>query len=61
MSNDKSKRNNNSGLASPTVSGILGSTAGMVWYNNLFADDTRRRKVFKKMKCYQSRILEELI
>jgi hypothetical protein len=60
MSNDKSERNHNSGLASPTVAGILGCTAGMIWYNNLFADDIRRRKVFKKMKCYQSRLLEEL-
>jgi len=61
MSNDNSERNKDSGLAILTVAGILGCTAGMIWYNNLFADDIRRRKVFKKMKCYQSRLLEVLI
>jgi hypothetical protein len=60
MSNDNSKRNNNSGLAILTVAGILGCTAGMIWYN-LFADDIRRKKLFKKMKYYQSRHLEEMI
>jgi hypothetical protein len=60
MSNDNSKRNNNSGLAILTVAGILGFTAGMIWYN-LFADEIRRKKLFKKMKYYQSRNLEEMI
>jgi hypothetical protein len=60
MSNDKSQRNNNNGLAILTVAGILGFTAGMIWYN-LFSDDIRRKKLFKKMKYYQSRLLEEMI
>jgi hypothetical protein len=60
MSNDNSKRNNNTGLAILTVAGILGFTGGMIWYN-LFADDIRRKKLFKKMKYYQSRSLEEMI
>jgi hypothetical protein len=42
------------------VAGILGFTAGMIWYN-LFTDDIRRKKLFKKMKYYQSRLLEEMI
>jgi hypothetical protein len=32
----------------------------MIWYN-LFADDIRRKKLFKKMKYYQSRLLGEMI
>jgi hypothetical protein len=60
MSNDKSKRNNNSGLAILTVAGILGFTAGMIWYN-LFADDIKRKKLFKKMKYYRGRLLGEMI
>jgi hypothetical protein len=60
MSNDNSKRNNNSGLTILTVAGILGFTAGMIWYN-LFADDIKRKKLFKKMKYYQSRLLGEMI
>jgi hypothetical protein len=60
MSNDRSKRNNNSGLAFLTMAAILGCTAGMIWYN-LFADDIRRKKLFKKMKYYQSSHLEEMI
>jgi hypothetical protein len=60
MSDGNSKRNNNSRLAIFTVAGILGFTAGMIWYN-LFADEIRRRKLFKKMKYYQSRNLEEMI
>jgi hypothetical protein len=60
MSNDNSERNKDSGLAILTVAGILGCTAGMIWYN-LFADDIRRKKLFKKMKYYQSRLLEEMI
>jgi hypothetical protein len=61
MSNDKSQRNNNNnGLAILTVAGILEFTAGMIWYN-LFSDDIRRKKLFKKMKYYQSRLLEEMI
>lgn len=60
MSNDKSQRNNNNGLVILTVAGILGFTAGMIWYN-LFSDDIRRKKLFKKMKYYQSRLLEEMI
>jgi hypothetical protein len=60
MSNDKTKRNNNSRLAFLTIAGILGCTAGMIWYN-LFADDIRRKKLFKKMKYYQSRNLEEMV
>jgi hypothetical protein len=60
MSNDNSKRNNDSGVAILTVAGILGFTAGMIWYN-LFADDIRRKKLFKKMKYYQSRLLGEMI
>jgi hypothetical protein len=60
MSKDKSQRNNNNGLAILTVAGILGFTAGMIWYN-LFSDDIRRKKLFKKMKYYQSRLLEEMI
>jgi hypothetical protein len=60
MSNDLSKRKNNNGLAILTVAGILGFTAGMIWYN-LFADDIRRKKLFKRMKYYQSRLLGEMI
>jgi hypothetical protein len=60
MSNDNSKRNNNSGLTILTVAGILGLTAGMIWYN-LFADDIKRKRLFKKMKYYQSRLLGEMI
>jgi hypothetical protein len=61
MSSDNSQRNNdNSGLTILTVAGILGFTAGMIWYN-LFTDDIRRKKLFKKMKYYQSRLLEEMI
>jgi hypothetical protein len=60
MCNDNSKRNNDSGVAILTVAGILGFTAGMIWYN-LFADDIRRKKLFKKMKYYQSRLLGEMI
>jgi hypothetical protein len=60
MSNDNSKRNNNSGLTILTVAGILGFTAGMIWYN-LFADDIKRKRLFKKMKYYQSRLLGEMI
>jgi hypothetical protein len=48
MSNDNSQCNNynNSGLTILTVAGILGFTAGMIW-NNFFADDTKRKKLFK--------------
>jgi hypothetical protein len=60
MSNDNSKRNNNSGLTILTVAGILGLTAGMIWYN-LFSDDIKRKRLFKKMKYYQSRLLGEMI
>jgi hypothetical protein len=42
------------------VSGILGFTAGMIWYN-FFADDIKRKKLFLKMKYFQSRPLEEMI
>jgi hypothetical protein len=44
------------GLTILTVAGILGFTAGMIWYN-LFADDIRRKKLFKKMKYYYSGLL----
>jgi hypothetical protein len=60
MSNDNSERNNNDGVAILTVAGILGFTAGMIWYN-LFTDDLRRKKLFKKMKYYQNRLLKEMI
>jgi hypothetical protein len=60
MSNDKSERNKNSRLAFLTIAGILGCTAGMIWYN-FFADDIRRKKLFKKMKYYQNRHLEDMI
>jgi hypothetical protein len=60
MPDDKSQRNNNNGLAILTVAGIVGFTAGMIWYN-LFSDDIRRKKLFKKMKYYKSRLLEEMI
>jgi hypothetical protein len=60
MPDDKSQHNNNNGLAILTVAGIVGFTAGMIWYN-LFSDDIRRKKLFKKMKYYKSRLLEEMI
>jgi hypothetical protein len=61
MSNDNSKHNNNNrGPAILTIVGILGCIAAMIWYN-LFADDRRRKKLFKKMKYYQSRNLEEMV
>lgn len=60
MSNDNSKRNNNSGLAILTVAGIVGFTAGMIWYN-LFSDDIKRKKLFKKMKYYRGRLLGEMV
>jgi hypothetical protein len=40
--------------------GILGCIAAMIWYT-LFADDRRRKKLFKKMKYYQSRNLEKMV
>ena len=67
MSNDNSKHNNNNnnnnnnrGPAILTIVGILGCIAAMIWYT-LFADDRRRKKLFKKMKYYQSRNLEEMV
>jgi hypothetical protein len=42
------------------VGGILGFAAGMFWYN-FFADDIKRKKLFKKMKYFQSTLLEEMI
>ncbi len=61
MSNDNSKNNNNNrGPAILTIVGILGCIVAMIWYN-LFADDRRRKKLFKKMKYYQSRNLEEMV
>jgi hypothetical protein len=43
------------------VAGILGFTAGIIWYNLFADDDIRRKKLFKKMKYYQSRLLGEMI
>ena len=43
-----------------TVVGILGFAAGMIWYTVL-ADNIRRKKLFKKMKHYQSRLVGEMI
>jgi hypothetical protein len=61
MSNDDdSKHKNNRGPAILTIVGILGCIIAMIWYN-LFADDRRRKKLFEKMKYYQSRDLEEMI
>jgi hypothetical protein len=61
VSNDNTKRNtNNSGPVILTIVGILGFIAAMIWFN-LFADDRRKKKLFKKMKYYQSRNLEEMI
>jgi hypothetical protein len=61
MSNDNSKHsNNNRGPAILTIVGILGCIAAMIWYN-FFAYDRRRKKLFKKMKYYQSRSLEEMV
>jgi hypothetical protein len=60
MSDDNSKPNNNRSLGILTVVGILGFAAGMIWYNVL-ADDIRRKKLFKKMKYYQSRLVGEMI
>ncbi len=60
MSDDNNKRNSNRGSANFIVVGILGCIAAMIWYN-LFADDRRRKKLFKKMKYYQSRNLEEMV
>jgi hypothetical protein len=60
MSKDNSNRNNNRGLGILTVAGILGVAAGMIWYN-LLADDIRRKKLFRKMKYYRSRLLGEMI
>jgi hypothetical protein len=60
MSDDNSKHNNNRGPAILTIVGILGCIAVMIWYT-LFADDRRRKKLFKKMKYYQSRNLEEMV
>ncbi len=59
MSNDNSKHNNR-GPAILTIVGILGSIVAMIWYN-LIADDRRRKKLFKKMKYYQSKNLEEMV
>jgi hypothetical protein len=60
MSNDNSKNNNNRGPAILTIVGILGCIAAMIWYS-LFAHDRRRKKLFKKMKYYQSRNLEKMV
>jgi hypothetical protein len=61
MSNDNRKHdNNNRGPAIPTIVGILGCIAAMIWYSR-FAYDRRRKKLFKKMKYYQSRSLEEML
>jgi hypothetical protein len=60
MSDDNSKPNNNRGLGILTVVGILGFAAGMIWYTVL-ADNIRRKKLFKKMKHYQSRLVGEMI
>jgi hypothetical protein len=61
MSNDNSQRNNNnSQLTILAVGGILGFAAGMIWYN-FFADDIKRKKLFKKMKYFRSTLLEEMI
>jgi hypothetical protein len=60
MSKDNSNRNNNRGLGILTVAGILGVAAGMIWYN-LLADDIRRKKLFRKMKYYRSRLLGGMI
>ena len=60
MSDVNSKHYNNGGPAILTIMGILGCIAAMIWYN-LFADDRRRKKLFKKMKYYQSRNLEEMV
>jgi hypothetical protein len=60
MSDGNSKHNNNGGPPILTIMGILGCIAAMIWYN-LFADDRRRKKLFKKMKYYQSRNLEEMV
>jgi hypothetical protein len=60
MSDDNSKPNNNRGPGIVTVVGILAFAAGMIWYSVL-ADDIRRKKLFKKMKYYQSRLVGEMI
>ncbi|MDQ3806867.1 MAG: hypothetical protein M3298_01730 [Thermoproteota archaeon] len=60
MSDDNNKRNSNRGSAIFIVVGMLGCIAAMIWYN-LFAYDRRRKKLFKKMKYYQSRSLEEMV
>jgi hypothetical protein len=60
MSKDNSNRNNNRELGILTVAGILGVAAGMIWYK-LLADDIRRKKLFRKMKYYRSRLLGEMI
>jgi hypothetical protein len=60
MSSDNIKRNNDCGLTILTIAGILGSIGAMIWYS-LFADDRRRKKLFRKMKYYQSNSLEEMI
>ena len=60
MSHDNSKPNYNRSLGILTVLGIFGFAAGMIWYNVL-ADDIRRKKLFKKMKYYQSRLVGEMV
>jgi hypothetical protein len=62
LSNDDDSNNhsNHRGPAILTIVGILGCIGAMIWYN-LFADDRRRKKLFKKMKYYQSRNLEEMV
>ena len=61
MSNDSNKHHhNNREPAILTIVGILGCIAAMIWYT-LFADDRRRKKLFKKMKYYQSRNLEKMV
>ena len=60
MSDRNSKPNHNRGVGILTVVGILGLATGMIWYS-ILADDIRRKKLFKKMKYYQSRLVGEMI
>jgi hypothetical protein len=56
---DNRPHNNSGDLAALTAAGILGFTAGMVWYH-LLSEDSRRKKLFKKMKHYRRSLLKDM-
>jgi hypothetical protein len=61
-SNNKDSGRDNT-LAAITAAGLLGITAGVIWYSLCNFDGSnkkKRRQLFKKMNQYDKSFLEEL-